>query len=490
MRLGIDFGTTNCTVGRLRKEGGRSIHPLIPSVIAWHNGHLKFGRDAQDILRSAATNVHPVRDLKLMLGTDRKLVFGQTVVDPEDVAAELLRHLVGAVAAGETVDLAVIGTPVQISLEHRQSLRRAAAKAGIPEVRFIYEPTAALIGAQRFDPPDRGGLVLVVDWGGGTLDIAVIRSDGERFEELAVGGDVADLGGTRLDEEICRLVLAADGELRAAVNEIPDGRERLKNEIEVMKLEILESLDGIDAPPEHHAPLWLKGATIRLEPYIVFDALATFADRAAGVIRDRLARARVSASQITSVLFAGGVCQSQTVRDRVMKEFHNARILATVSGTQEPLQLQELTGAGCVQVTGRDVLVELASALGVRQSDGSVCVLLPRGFPLRLNTFRKAEFLLTDPSATLAILDLGLLRSEEGSVSMLAGSGGSFESLKQVFVPAAASLGRKQTVLDHIDVQIGVDRDLAVTLSASSRTARESVLKHQSGIPLVLRFRG
>ena len=103
MKLGIDFGTTNCTVGHLRKEGGRAIQPLVPSIAVWHNGDLQFGAEAREILRSDRRDVYPIRDLKLLLGRDEKLVFGQTVIDPEDVAAEFFKYLIGVGAAGEDV---------------------------------------------------------------------------------------------------------------------------------------------------------------------------------------------------------------------------------------------------------------------------------------------------------------------------------------------------------------------------------------------------
>ena len=133
-----------------------------------------------------------------------------------------------------------------MSLKHRLALREAAALAGISEVSLIYEPTAALIGAQRLQPLDVSGLFLVIDWGGGTLDIAVIRSDGERYEELAVGGDVSALGGSCIDQDIMQRLLDKNHDLRRAVNEIPGGPDRLRDEVEELKLAVLESFDGID----------------------------------------------------------------------------------------------------------------------------------------------------------------------------------------------------------------------------------------------------
>jgi hypothetical protein len=81
------------------------------------------------------------------------------------------------------------------------------------------------------------------------------------------------------------------------------------------------------------------------------------------------------------------------------------------------LCIRRLTGAGCVQITARQVLPELARGFGVRQSDGSVCVLLPAGFPIVINTFRKADFLVVDMEAHEAIFDLGLVNCAPGSIA-------------------------------------------------------------------------
>lgn len=489
MKIGLDFGTTTCTVGRLRRDGGRAIHPPIPSIGAWRNGELVFGKKARELLRTPATDVHPIRDLKLMLGSDRKIVIGQTVLEPEDVAAELIQHLIREADLGDAADGAVIGTPVQVTLEHRRALRRAALKAGLKDVTFVYEPTAALIGARRFAAPERGGLTLVVDWGGGTLDIAVIETDGTKFREVAVGGDVAELGGTCIDRKIAHHVLDQNVALRSAVSRIDGGEQRLYDEVEEMKLEILDSLEGEEGPPEQHAPQWLE-QVIRLDRSVVFDALRHFAMLASDTIMRKLTASGIRASQVTHILFAGGVCQAAEMRQRIGQEFPNARQRTTVADSEEPLRLQELTGAGCVEITGRDVIPELAANLGVRQSDGSVCVILPQGFPLRVNTFRRADFLITDPDADEAVLDLGLLHQSEGKINMMAASDQGFETLRQIFVPSGGCHAYgTTTVVDHLEVRVGIDTDLTVSLSASSRMARRTVRISQSGVPLVLNFR-
>ena len=491
MKIGIDFGTTNCTVGSLRAGGkDRFVVGPIPSIGAWSNGAIVFGDAARELLQGSRHDVHPIRDLKLLLGRETVVSIGNADLNPEDIAAELFRHLLGKVpSSGESIDSAVIATPVRVDAEHRRAMRRAAHKAGLSTVTFVYEPTAALIGAQRFAPPDRDGLTLVVDWGGGTLDIAVIQTDGQKFHELSVGGDVSELGGTKIDGAIASTVLEADADLSRTLAAIPGSQQRFADVIEMIKIQILESLEGKDGPPVKFFPEWLPRPLVIDRP-TVYGVLDAFADRAATSITGKLQKSGIAARRITNVLFAGGVCQAPEVKSRVMREFPNALERTTVGELHETLHPQNLTGAGCVEITARRVLPALAAGLGVRQSDGSVCVILPAGMLLETNTFREAEFWVTDPKAAEAVIELGLVHGTAGAVSMFDASGDGFESLQQIFVPCGLPSGRdSRGALDIIEMKMGIDMELCVRISASSRLAQQTADVNQSGIPLILQFR-
>lgn len=488
MKVGIDFGTTNCTIGNLRRDGKRSVSMPVPSRGAWKNGKVVFGHEARDWLSSSDRDVFPIRDLKLQLGMNEVVEFGQTRVPVTELAAGLFRHLIEIQAPGGNVQSAVIATPVHVGLEHRQALRRAAEKAGITEVQLVYEPTAALIGAQRFELLERDGLFLVVDWGGGTLDIAVIRTDGIAYEELAVGGDVSVLGGSKIDSAIAAKLLDADADLRRAVNGVPGGLERFRNEIEYLKLEVLDSLEGREGSPAEHSPLWLD-RIITLNPELVYAVLTEFAERATESILGKLRGSEIGVEEIHHVLFAGGVCQTPEARDRIMSEFPNARQVLQVAGSSVPLRPQELTGSGCTEITARKLHVELAENIGIRQADDSVCVLLEKGLPVSLNSYRRAEFIVTDPAAPEAIIDVGLIKTGVGEQDLMGWHGGKFYSLHQLFIPAGRyTTGQQQPVLEWLDVAIGVEDNLAVSLCVKAKMAMRERQHFITGIPLTLRF--
>jgi hypothetical chaperone protein len=101
-------------------------------------------------------------------------------------------------------------------------LTEAYEHAGFKVAAFYPEPVAATLswlhGARRRER----GIALTVDFGGGTLDLAVVRFDGPRFEVLATHGMA--LGGDRIDQLIFEQMLFPElGKGERWVREV-DGR--------------------------------------------------------------------------------------------------------------------------------------------------------------------------------------------------------------------------------------------------------------------------
>lgn len=111
---------------------------------------------------------------------------------------------------GETIESVTLGRPVKFSespeLDHKaqETLREAAQDAGFKEVDFELEPiAAALYYEQSISQPQN---VVIFDFGGGTLDIAVMRlgdgdpSTGSGRKVYASGG--VDIAGSDFDRTI------------------------------------------------------------------------------------------------------------------------------------------------------------------------------------------------------------------------------------------------------------------------------------------------
>src|SRR5215216_7946007 len=106
---------------------------------------------------------------------------------------------------GEPVDTVTLGRPVKFSelpeQDHKaqETLRQAAYDAGFKNVDFELEPVAAALDyEQSISKPQS---VVIFDFGGGTLDIAVMRlGDPHKREVYASGG--VDIAGSDFDRAI------------------------------------------------------------------------------------------------------------------------------------------------------------------------------------------------------------------------------------------------------------------------------------------------
>ncbi len=221
LACGVDFGTSNSTVGFHRPgqpallplEDGR---PTLPSVVFFNADDDKtlFGRAAlADYL--AGYEGRLMRSLKSLLGTS--LIDGQTEVDGRALPfRELLGLFVrelkrrAELAAGESFTQAVLGRPVRFvddddaaDRQAQATLEEIARAAGFREVLFQYEPIAAAFDYES--RIEREELVLIADIGGGTSDFSLVRlgpdraAKPDRREDILANAGV-HIGGTDFDK--------------------------------------------------------------------------------------------------------------------------------------------------------------------------------------------------------------------------------------------------------------------------------------------------
>ena len=221
--LGIDFGTSNSTVGWWR-PGMPSLLPLedgkitLPSALFFNyeEHRLVFGRLAlHEYLEGYEGRL--LRSLKSLLGSS--LLKSETTVLGSAVPFKQILGLFltelkqcGEAFAGRPFEQAVIGRPVFFVDDNPAADKEAAdtllgvAKAiGFKDVSFQYEPIAAAFDYES--TLDKEELVLIVDIGGGTSDFSLIRLAPERHQLaerqddiLATGG--VHIGGTDFDKQL------------------------------------------------------------------------------------------------------------------------------------------------------------------------------------------------------------------------------------------------------------------------------------------------
>jgi actin-like ATPase involved in cell morphogenesis len=205
--VGIDLGTSN-TVAIARWPDGRTRpvlfdgQPVLPSAVFLDDtGTLQVGRDAQRLaqLDPARYEPNPKRriDEDVLLLGDRELPIADVLAAPLRAIARAVTDTVGHLPP------AVLTCPAAWGTTRRSRLQEAAHRAGWPPVRLLAEPIAA---ARYFTetlkrPVPPGATLAIFDFGGGTLDVALVRNDGATFTVTASGG-AEDLGGLDIDHAI------------------------------------------------------------------------------------------------------------------------------------------------------------------------------------------------------------------------------------------------------------------------------------------------
>ncbi|MBI2372399.1 MAG: Hsp70 family protein [Deltaproteobacteria bacterium] len=130
-----------------------------------------------------------------------------------DVTRLFVRELFAEVKreTGERIRDLAITTPVESFESYRAEILAVMKRLGVRRVRFIDEPVAAAIGYGLNIGKDR--LVLVVDFGGGTLDLALVGLSAKEVQGgqgRVIAKEGRELGGRTVDrwllEEFCTIL--------------------------------------------------------------------------------------------------------------------------------------------------------------------------------------------------------------------------------------------------------------------------------------------
>ena len=212
--IGIDFGTTNTLVSYIEDKSkfpvlsrlGRSSDSMPTTIHIDSGGSPCFGDDANDYCEYDSSGY--VRGFKLWLGGTRTLKRenSEKEYSAVELTMEFLKHIrekceQESLQGHYHLDRAVITIPVSFSPARKADLKKAAQKAGFQEVILVPEPEAAGKAFCTLCPEEAfKGSALIVDWGGGTLDLSLVQRTEEGFKvqkaysrgDETMGGEVLD----------------------------------------------------------------------------------------------------------------------------------------------------------------------------------------------------------------------------------------------------------------------------------------------------------
>ena len=232
--IGIDLGTTNTCVAHVKKTGGKTDFEIIensigekitPSIVSFDEDNILVGKPAKNkqidnskntiygIKRLFGHSIHDSDVEKLFKNapfelTEDKQNHPQIKIVEKGEEKLYLPEQISAIVLGEVSDFVkkktlqppshcVITVPAYFNNLQREATKIAAEIAGLNVIQLLNEPVAAAIAFQR-QVNFKDGIVLVYDFGGGTLDVSILEVHGNRFDVRAVSGDTA-FGGEDID---------------------------------------------------------------------------------------------------------------------------------------------------------------------------------------------------------------------------------------------------------------------------------------------------
>ncbi|MBV9126350.1 MAG: Hsp70 family protein [Planctomycetes bacterium] len=205
--IGIDFGTSNSVVANFQ-YGKAEVLPnhegqkWTPSVVTLRrDGTLAFGQEARENFAEQRS----IRSIKRLLGSPERVPLVGQNLRTEQIAVMLFSMLKKDAEQflGEPIARAVVTIPANSKGLARHATKLCAGAAGLQVLTLINEPTAAAICYGLNVREDQ--TVLVYDFGGGTLDVTILRIHHGVFEEISSKG-IGKLGGDDLDLALARVL--------------------------------------------------------------------------------------------------------------------------------------------------------------------------------------------------------------------------------------------------------------------------------------------
>ncbi|MFO0809216.1 MAG: Hsp70 family protein [Gemmataceae bacterium] len=352
--IGIDFGTSNSVVADF--QFGRPVvlpnhegHSATPSVVTMRrDGSLAFGHEAKENFDEDRS----IRSIKRVLGSASRVKLLGKELRPEQVAVMLLSLLKRDAEAviKEPIQKAVVTVPANSKGLARRATKLCAGAAGLQVLTLINEPTAAAI-CYGLDAQTEQ-TILVYDFGGGTLDVTVLRAHHGVFEEVASKG-VGKLGGDDLDAALGSYI--AERFQQKTGYDILESPQRTPFLLAVERAKI--ALSG-EAYTVAWAPGLVPDRQLSLEEPIErleFERLIKpFVQQSGGAIEEALSRCGMTARDVDRVLLVGGSSKIPYVRSYVANKLD-----------KEPEPFEKIDPMTCVAQGAAIVSAILQGATGL-----------------------------------------------------------------------------------------------------------------------------
>jgi len=487
MAVGFDFGTTNSLMAVV--DFDRAVPVLdrdtglpFPSAVRFEGAKTILGREARESLGEAGLGIHgdTIRSPKFQLGKDR-IEVGGVERDPIQIVASVIKYIKERSLEVEqrrdallkNFESAVVTIPVTMNGPKRKALRDAFVEADTEIVQFIHEPFAALYGYIRNDSDQAATIrrlekrdVLVVDWGGGTLDLTLCRIQSGRIKQRRNGGS-DEVGGDKFDETIRNEVVR-----RWIIQQDISEPLEASQDVDLQLLQQSESgkIDLSDGDEFYfYVPTYFQNPDIDLEYRLVraeFDEIVDpLINKGLDQIQTLLWEEGVSPSQVDLCLVAGGMASMPAIAARLNEMFGPDRV-------EIPDNSQTLVAEGAAWVAHDGQKLRLARQIELQLARGSYLPIVKQNVevPGPHDNLRIArELYCTDPSDGSAVFNIC-------SPSLLTDNPQSFEPRTTLGHLSVEVSDQAQPFDERLAIVFRLDHDLIMHVDARStlKDARDS----------------
>src|SRR5439155_445641 len=240
---------------------------------------------------------------------DGTVLLGDGPTPVVELLAALLRRVVAETSSEGLPRAVTLTCPADWGPQRRDVLRAAARAAGLAEVRLLDEPIAAATYCAEVlgQPIPPGGCLLVFDFGGGTLDVTVVRRDPDGLRVLSVGG-LDDLGGVDVDAALVGHLgqLVALRQPQAWQRLVHPGTPAEQRDRRAFWAEVKAAKEMLSRAPA--APVQVPGTddAIHLTREELERVAGPLVDRAVDETRRVLDRAQLPPGALAGILLVGG----------------------------------------------------------------------------------------------------------------------------------------------------------------------------------------
>jgi molecular chaperone DnaK len=463
--VAIDLGTTNCVltdvtwgpedaapvieVLEIDQElvgGGKVTKQLVPSVVAIVDGKVLVGEGAKRFRtnKDAKFENNIWWETKNYIGT-RKIYNSAPAgfKTPKEIAAKLLDFLLEAARKHNpsVIDSFIVTVPASFQLPQREDTIAAAKLAGITlePGSLLDEPIAAFLDFlprnMSLASTQKNTKMLVVDFGGGTCDVAALEvtlaeNEGIRFARRGVsrfhrigGGDIdraiayevllpqllsqnnlelQNLQYSEIDRILSRLSPVAEGlkiklskaaMLGKSANPESDLPSDLKADLP-SKVQLAFEYQGVTREFKFEAQLLLDQMLETVKPFVTDTAWVLqnefyMSNNIFSPINDCLERSNWEDGEITDILLVGGSSMFYFYKEAVVKAFPTANVVFS----EQSDQAQHSISSGAANhglfylLTGKPVLKSVVSqSVNLRTGNGAkgkgYLPLIPQGSTL------------------------------------------------------------------------------------------------------------